>query len=281
MAAMAKKPYIVSTVVSRLKKGQRIVVYANRIEVVEHLFEAILKGMGVKWEDESKAPQAESARPAQSATTSIVDVGDLDLIFPGDDDNPAEDLAVSFGETDLKETIAASLDYRALAAARAGFWASCIHSPDDAYRHNGACSKKGPVISEYRDLPLGIGALIVGSRDSIGRGINGLQETDLAIYAQLGSSPGPLLQAIYRHERPKHRMGHVATEFQILIAEGTVDERVEDETLRLGQAAASVAPTEGLAGVLTALAATAMLDVEELAARFDGPADEAQEGSGP
>lgn len=153
-------------------------------------------------------------------------------------------------------------------AALHGVWAACLHSGDETYP---GAPNKGLLVAAYRDLPLGIPAFIFGVRDSISRGINGLQETHYACYVQLGRTAGPVLQAIYRHRRPKKRLGMVPTDFEILAADHTIDDTIREEGLRLLVAALAVAPSEGLQGLMDTMHAAGKMDVDALAARFDAP----------
>lgn len=201
VAAVKKLPAVKAVVLEALEDNKRVVVYANRIEVVDFIFASIM------------------------------------------DEAPPET------------------------------WGRAIHSA--------AKFDTGKAIEEYSELPLGKPALIVGGVDSIGTGVNGLAETDLACYVQLTQNPTTLIQAIYRHERPKPRMGAVPTIFNVYIAEGTIDESVETNFLARGEAALALAKTEGLSAVMEAVDASSLMSAEQLAkALTDGTFGKDETGSG-
>jgi len=152
-------------------------------------------------------------------------------------------------------------------------WHRCLHSKSEWHT--------GRAISEYSELSLDIPALIVGCVDSIGLGVNGLAETHLACYVQMTRNPTTVIQAKYRHERPKPRLGAVPTIFNVYIAEGTVDEQVETNFLAQGSAALALAKTEGLETMMEAIDASSLLSAEELAQSFkDGTFGEARDETG-
>lgn len=152
-------------------------------------------------------------------------------------------------------------------------WSRCIHSQSDF--------NTGRAIEEYSELPIDRPALIVGCVESIGTGINGLAETHLACYMQLTRNPTTVIQAKYRHERPKPRLGSVPTIFNMYIAEGTVDESIESNFIARGSAALALAKTEGLETIMEAVDASSLMSAEQLAESFkDGTFGKDETGGG-